>query len=154
MCTAAGLQQKGIRNQGRNMSEARAISIRVLVIDDHRTMREIIRRLLAQGGIHDVEEAENGEQALDLLRQPRFAAPDVILCDLYMDKMDGLEFCNTLRRDENLAGSGIPIIILTGDNDPFMHEVTRQIGAATVLVKPVSADVLKEKIEAAVGYSV
>lgn len=56
--------------------------------------------------------------------------------------------------DKNILQPGIPIIILTGDHDTFMHEVTQQIGATTVLLKPVSADALKEQIEAAVGFSI
>ena len=136
------------------MRDERAVSIRVLVIDDHKTMREIIRRLLAQSGIYDVEEAEDGAKALDLIRRPGFVQPDVILCDLHMKNMDGMEFCNTMRRDKSIPRPETPIIILTGDQDPLMHEVTRQIGAATVLVKPVSAEELLTKIVAAVGYSV
>lgn len=129
-------------------------SIRVLVIDDYKTMRDIIRNLLAQGGIHDVEEAEDGKQALDLICRPNFAPLDVIICDLHMKNMDGLEFCNRMRLDKAVRNPGTPIIILTGDSDELMHEVTRQIGATTVLVKPVSAEMLKEKIEAVVGFSV
>ncbi len=93
-------------------------------------------------------------KALDLICSAGFAQPDVILCDLHMKTMDGMEFCNTMRRDKSIPRPEIPIIILTGDQDPLMHEVTRQIGAATVLVKPVSAEELLSKIEAAVGYTV
>ena len=136
------------------MTHRGAVSIRVLVIDDQRTMRDIIRHLLGQVGIHDVEEAENGEEAVDLICRPGFVQPDIIICDLHMKKMDGMEFCNKMRLDKNILQPGIPIIILTGNHDTFMHEVTQQIGATTVLLKPVSADALKEQIEAAVGFSI
>ncbi len=117
-------------------------------------MRDIIRHLLGQVGIHDVEEAENGEQALDLICRAGFVQPDIVICDLHMKKMDGMEFCNRMRLCKNIPQPGIPIIILTGDHDTFMHEVTHQIGATAVVVKPVSADALKGKIEAAVGFSI
>ncbi len=74
------------------MSETQATSIRVLVIDDHRTMRQIVRRLLGQIGIHDVEDAEDGAAALKILHSPQAKQPDLIICDLHMEKMDGMDF--------------------------------------------------------------
>ena len=136
------------------MSETQATSIRVLVIDDHRTMRQIVRRLLGQIGIHDVEDAEDGAAALKLLHSPQAKQPDLIICDLHMEKMDGMDFCNKLRHDKNEVLRTIPVIILTGEQDTFVHDVTRQVGATMVLVKPVSASDLKERIEAAVGFAI
>ena len=136
------------------MSETQATSIRVLVIDDHRTMRQIVRRLLGQIGIHDVEDAEDGAAALKLLHSPQAKQPDLIICDLHMEKMDGMDFCNKLRHDKNEVLRTIPVIILTGEQDAFVHDVTRQVGATIVLVKPVSASDLKERIVAAVGFAI
>lgn len=135
-------------------SATQPIPIRVLVIDDHRTMRQIIRGLLGQVGITDVEEAENGEAALSLLHRPGFRYPDVIICDLHMNRGDGMEFCNAARRDEKLRNRHIPILILTGDTDELMHDVAAQVGAAAILTKPISAHDLRRQIEMAVGYSV
>ena len=128
--------------------------IRVLVIDDHKTMREIVRRLLAQIGIEQVSDAGNGEEALALLRTAGFDPPDVIICDLHMDKMDGMQFCAKLRHDDNPERRVTPVIILTGDKDSLVHEVTEQVGATVVLTKPISADDLKKQIEAVVGYTI
>ncbi len=136
------------------MTETDASSIRVLVVDDHRTMREIIRRLLGQIGVHDVADAEDGEQALEMLRNPTADKPDIIICDLHMEKMDGMDFCNHVRRNKNDAIRAIPVIILTGEQDTFVHAVTKQVGATTVLVKPVSAEDLKAQIQAAVGFTI
>ncbi len=132
------------------MSEFQAGDIRVLVIDDQRAMRSIVRQLLSQIGIHDIQEARNGEEALKIINQPNEEDPDVIICDLHMDKMDGLEFCNQVRRDKEHV---IPIIILTGDSDEFLHEVSRQVGAVAVLTKPVSAPELREHIQTAIGFA-
>ena len=136
------------------MSETQATSIRVLVIDDQRTMRQIVRRLLGQIGVQDVEDAENGEAALEMLHRPLAKEPDLIICDLHMEKMDGMDFCNKLRLDKNEMLRAIPVIILTGEQDTFVHDVTRQVGAAMVLVKPISAGDLKTQIEAAVGFTI
>ncbi len=136
------------------MTETETNSIRVLVIDDQRTMREIIRRLLGQIGIHDVDEAGDGEQALEKLHSPTAVKPDIIICDLHMENMDGMDFCNHVRRHKNETIRGIPVIILTGEQDTFVHAVTQQVGATTVLVKPIAAADLKTQIEAAVGFTI
>ena len=135
-------------------TETETNSIRVLVVDDQRTMREIIRRLLGQIGVHDVDDAADGEQALEKLHHPTADKPDIVICDLHMEKMDGMDFCNHMRRDKNDAIRAIPVIILTGEQDTFVHDVTKQVGAATVLVKPVSAEDLKTHIQAAVGFAI
>ena len=136
------------------MTETEGSSLRALVIDDQRTMREIVRRLLSQIGLHDVDDAEDGAQALEKLHIPTADKPDVIICDLYMEKMDGMDFCNHLRRDKNDDIRHIPVIILTGEQDTFVHDVAKQVGAVTVLVKPVSTGELKAQIEAAVGIKI
>ena len=117
-------------------------------------MRKIIRRLLGQIGIHDVDDAENGAQALEMLRNPTAEKPDIIICDLHMEKMDGMDFCNHVRRHKNDVIRAIPVIILTGEQDTFVHAVTQQAGATTVLVKPIAAGELKAQIEAAVGFTI
>ena len=136
------------------MTETETSSIRVLVVDDQRTMRQIVRRLLSQIGVRDVDDAEDGEVALEKLRSPTADKPDIVICDLHMEKMDGMDFCNHVRRDRNDVIRAIPIIILTGEQDTFVHDVTKQVGATTVLVKPVSASDLKVQIEAAVGFAI
>ena len=127
-------------------------SLRVLVIDDHKTMRSIIRQLLGRVGISNISEAEHGEQALALLRAPRADIPDVIICDLHMQTMDGMEFCNQLRRSEDARHRAIPILILTGDEDEMLHAVSRQVGAAKILMKPIAANHLLTEIRAVVGF--
>ena len=84
------------------MRTADPLSIRVLVVDDHRSMRSIVRQLLGTVGISDVVEAENGEKAFSMVLDPQFADPDVIICDLHMDTMDGMEFCNNVRRRDDI----------------------------------------------------
>lgn len=127
--------------------------LRVLVVDDQSTMRSIIRTLLKQVGIHQVDDAVNGEEALNWLKNPCTKTPDLIITDLYMDGMDGTEMCNAIRRDEKLRSNLTPIIILTGDQDEMMHEVCRQLGAASVLTKPVTGQELLDEIQTVIGYT-
>ena len=129
-------------------------NLRVLVIDDQKSMRSIIRSLLGQFGIEDIDEAEGGETALEFLLHPHSKFPDVIICDLHMGNMDGMEFCNAVRRNDALRNRQVPIIILTGDDDAFMHGVVEQVGAIKVVTKPVTADELRDSIGTAVGFSI
>ncbi|MCH6577387.1 MAG: response regulator [Proteobacteria bacterium] len=132
------------------MSEFKAGQVRVLVVDGQRGMRSILRQLLAQIGIEDVLEAANGEEAIEIIDRAEHAEPDVIICDLRLDKVDGLELCNMFRRDKDRV---TPIIIVTGESDEFLHEVARQVGAVEVLTKPVSAPDLLEQIQTAIGFA-
>ncbi len=66
------------------MTKTAEESIRVLVVDDQRTMRLIVRQLLGRVGISNVAEAEHGEEALAYVRNPATETPDVIICDLHM----------------------------------------------------------------------
>lgn len=130
------------------------VSLRIMVIDDQDSMRSIIRQLLWQVGINDVVEARDGGAALELLTKPRFKMPDVIICDLYMRGVDGLDFCNRLRRGKDIPDNQIPILMLTGETDDFVLDVVRQVGAAEVMHKPISAEDLFRRIQHIVGYEV
>ena len=127
--------------------------IRILVIDDHMTMRLILRQLLTKVGFTDIDDAACGQTALERLRDGNARFPDAIITDLHMEGMDGLQFCNSVRRDKELKNSQVPIIVLTGDQESLLHEVSKQLGAVSVLTKPVAGEELKDHIIKAVGYS-
>ena len=129
-------------------------NIKVLVVDDQATMRRIIRRSLRKIGITDVQQAENGAAALDWLNFPNNPSPDIIICDLYMDTMDGLEFANLIRRGKGGPAKSIPILLLTGENDKLLLEVAQQVGVTQVLQKPISPQDLGVAIAHALGYQI
>jgi two-component system, chemotaxis family, chemotaxis protein CheY len=135
------------------MSESTLVALRALIVDDQRTMRSIVRRLLSQVGITDVIEAADGAEALSMIEAPGEEPPDFVICDLHMKDGDGMSFCNKLRRHKNADLSQIPVLILTGDSDSLLHEVAMQIGAANVLTKPISAPDLEQEISRAVGFA-
>jgi len=135
------------------MSTQSGCPLHVLIIDDQKTMRSIIKGMLRTIGITSITAATSGEEALAYLIDGNCRFPDVIISDLHMENMDGIEFCNTVRRNKDLKNKGVPILILTGDKDPLLHEVSKQVGALTVLTKPITAEALKLQIEEAVGYS-
>ena len=117
-------------------------------------MRNIVRRLLQQVDITNVSEADDGDVALEMLMKHGAKQPDVIICDLYMESMDGMEFCNKLRRYEREKSEATPVLVLTGEKDPLVHEVAEQVGAVTVLTKPIDSVHLAEAISKAVGFEI
>lgn len=129
-------------------------SLNVLIIDDQVSMRRIVRDLLKKSGILGVTEASDGAIALARLSDPDIAKPDVIICDLHMEGMDGMAFCNTIRRKQSLGVQDIPVVILTGDTDPLLHEVAHQIGASRVLTKPITAQELASSLSSAIGFTI
>ena len=103
------------------MSQTELGALKVLIVEDQKGARTLLRQMLHDLGIDDVLEADDGDVALKLLRgeepdndEPP-PAPDLIISDLYMERLDGGQFCNTLRRDKDEPGHGIPVLILTGE---------------------------------------
>ena len=135
------------------MTQAQStLGLSVLVVDDQRTMRGIVRGFLNQMGIRTVHEADNGRAALDWLLSPEGARVDAVLCDLHMPDMDGMDLCAKLRRSKGRM-DGVPFILVTGEKDSLVLEVTRQVGANAVLHKPFSAADLKRTLEQSLGFS-
>jgi two-component system, sensor histidine kinase and response regulator len=109
----------------------------VLVIDDEEGLRSVARAALASEG-HNVLEAESGETGLGLARTH---VPDLILCDVHMQGMDGYAFVEHLRQDT--VTSAIPVILMTGvmrDYSSVRHAMG--VGADDYLLKPFSVDEL------------
>jgi len=126
-------------------------ALNILVIDDQRTMRRIIRQLLATIHVRHVLEAADGQQALDLMADSKTPWIDLIICDLVMEGMDGLGFCNKLRNDTALRQRHIPVLILTAEHNELLLNVVRQVGAADIAHKPISSPDLRTRIERLVG---
>src|SRR5882757_2752601 len=118
-------------------AERQQEALNILIIDDQRTMRRIIRQLLITIHVRNIHEAADGQQALDLLVDPKTPWIDLIICDLVMEGMDGIGFLNRLRGDTDLRQRHIPVLILTAERDELLLEVVRQVGAADVAHKPI-----------------
>ena len=125
--------------------------LHILIIDDQEVMRTIIKKLLAKASPSQISEAGDGVKALEMLRSGE-VDPDVIICDLHMDNMGGIEFLRTLRAEKGNINSRKPVLILTGDKSEQAHEITRQVGASKVLTKPISADDLIRQINLVRGH--
>ncbi|WAJ29841.1 response regulator [Antarcticirhabdus aurantiaca] len=103
----------------------------ILTVDDSRTMRELLRSALVEAGFN-ILQAEDGVHGLEVLREN--ALPDVIITDINMPRMNGLEFIEAVRADRGLRA--IPIIVLTTESDPAKKDRARNAGATGWIVKP------------------
>ena len=112
----------------------------ILIVDDEATQRILTRDTLEQEGFR-VEEASNGEEGLNRIREMR---PDLVLLDVMMPGMDGFEVCRRVRTDP--AISEIPVIIVTGREDTEDIKKGFDAGATDFLTKPVIWNLLPNRI--------
>lgn len=106
--------------------------LNVLIVDDNRDMRDILRRLLISKGVPQLHEASDGASALKVLRESQC---NLILTDLDMAPMDGLEFVRQVRNmREALVSPSVPIIMITSHNERsrveyLAHSSSRNVGS-------------------------
>jgi two-component system chemotaxis response regulator CheY len=104
--------------------------IKVLTVDDSRTMRDMLRLALA-GGDFAVTQAVDGEHGLEVLSE---SGADVIITDINMPKLDGFGFIERVREDADYRAT--PILVLTTESDPEKRARAREAGATGWIVKP------------------
>jgi two-component system, chemotaxis family, chemotaxis protein CheY len=118
--------------------------MRALIVDDSPVMRKVVERALRQAGIElsEVLQAGNGKEALEVLRTT--PAPDLILSDINMPGMDGLQFLEQ-RRIENLA-PGVPIFMITTESSAPLVLRAIAAGARGYICKPFTPDQIRARI--------
>src|SRR5271166_1470440 len=123
--------------------ESGMTEIRTLIVDDSSVMRKIVERALRQAGLEPlvVHEAGSGIEGLDFLRVKQV---DLILSDINMPSMDGLEFLRQLRA-QNLA-PGVPVVMITTESSEQSVKQAIQSGAQGYIRKPFTAEQVKERV--------
>ncbi len=122
------------------MSDEGAVSIRLLIADDHALVRSGLRSMLKrEPGIEIVGEARNGREAVELCRSLR---PDLVLMDVRMPEMDGLEATRTIKRE--LPETGV-VMVTMHENRDYMLEATKA-GAAGYVLKDAVRDELVDAV--------
>ena len=123
-----------------------ASSLKVLVVDDQTSVRQMTRLTLEQIGVKLIHEAENGNQAVEKATvQPL----DLIISDYNMPEMDGLGLLRAIRGHP--SARRVPFILVTGRGDRELVVKAAQAGANNYVVKPFTADILRSKIEQVIG---
>jgi two-component system chemotaxis response regulator CheY len=112
-----------------------------LVVDDFSTMRRIIRNLLKELGFNNVEEAEDGVQAMNTLRGGGF---QFVISDWNMPNMTGIDLLRSIRADAALKH--IPVLMVTAEAKKENIIAAAQAGASGYIVKPFTAATLNEKL--------
>ena len=117
--------------------------IRALIVDDSSVMRKIVERSLRQAGVElsEVLEAANGAEGLTVLGEHRV---DLILCDINMPVMDGIEFVRSLRSVPN--ASGIPVVMITTEGSESHVVQALSAGARGYIRKPFTSEQVKEHV--------
>ncbi len=118
------------------------LSIPVLVVDDYDSMLRVIRRVLNSVGFTDIDMASSGLDALSMMKRKKYG---LVISDLNMEGMSGIQLLKYVRADQDLAAT--PFIITTGDQRTQNAISAKEAGANNFILKPFNAATLTKKIE-------
>lgn len=118
------------------------LKVKILIVDDFSTMRRIVKNVLKQLGFENLEEAEDGAQALAKLKAGGFG---FVVADWNMPNMDGLELLKAVRADATLKET--PFLMVTAEAEKDKVIAAIQAGVNSYIVKPFTAEVFKEKMD-------
>lgn len=112
---------------------ATILASRILIVDDQRLIRELIRAYLTAGGYSNLLFAEDGDDALEMIASEQ---PDLVILDLQMPRVGGLEVCATLRQDRSQAD--LPVLVQTASDSPEDRAKIFAAGATDMVGKPIN----------------
>ncbi len=124
------------------MEVALDTSMKILIVDDFSTMRRIIKNLLRDLGFENTDEADDGTTALPMLKEGNY---DFLVTDWNMPGMSGIDLLKAIRSDESL--SSLPALMVTAEAKREQIIEAAQAGVNGYVVKPFTAQILKEKID-------
>lgn len=119
-------------------------AVSVMIIDDSRTMRELLMALLQGFGISTMSQASDGADALRKLSE---AKPDIVFVDWSMEGLDGAGFVRAIRRDEGNPMRHVPIVMITGHAELDRVTEARDAGINEFMVKPITGKALAARLE-------
>jgi two-component system, chemotaxis family, chemotaxis protein CheY len=124
------------------------VALKVLVVDDERTMRKVICSLLQAVGVRSIYEANDGKSGLEAIRM---LLPDVVILDWEMPSPNGAEFMRTVRSPETFPLPNVPIIMLTGHGERSRVIEAINLGVNDFLLKPASSKALLSRLIALIA---
>jgi two-component system chemotaxis response regulator CheY len=116
--------------------------MKILIVDDFSTMRRIIKNLLRDLGFNNTEEADDGTTALPMLTSNNY---DLLITDWNMPGMQGIDLLRKVRADDKLAS--LPVLMVTAEQKREQIVEAAQAGVNGYIVKPFTAQTLKEKLD-------
>ncbi len=118
------------------------LNMKVLVVDDFATMRKIVRNILKQIGFTNIIEADDGANALSIIKEDKI---DFVVTDWNMPNMTGLELLKNIRAQDN--GKNLPVLMVTAEGLAENVVDAVKAGVDNYIVKPFTADTIQAKIE-------
>jgi two-component system, chemotaxis family, chemotaxis protein CheY len=129
------------------MNDDLIADLHVLIVDDNNHMRRLLRGILEGLGIVHIQDVENGVVALN---QSRLNIPDIIITDMMMTPIDGLEFARLLRDDPTHPATGVPVVMVTGYAEKQLVESARDAGITEFRAKAVTVDGAEARLRSVV----
>jgi len=130
-----------ILKQGKGAQAMADLTMKILIVDDFSTMRRIVRNILKQLSFNNVDEAEDGDVALEKLKNGDY---DFVITDWNMPNMTGLDLLKAIRSDVRLKD--MPVLLITAEAEKENVVLAAQAGVNDYIVKPFTGDVLQQKI--------
>jgi two-component system chemotaxis response regulator CheY len=121
-------------------------SMKVLVVDDYKTMVRLIQNLLKELGFTNLDEASDGQEALTKLKRDTYG---LVISDWNMEPMTGYELLQAVRADEDLKS--LPFILVTAESKIENVVMAKKAGVNNYIVKPFNAATLKQKMVGVFG---
>jgi two-component system chemotaxis response regulator CheY len=121
-------------------------SLPILIVDDYKTMLRIIRNLLKQLNLENVQEATDGSSALKMLRDGNYG---LVISDWNMEPMTGLQLLKEVRADAKLKA--LPFIMITAESKTENVVAAKEAGVSNYIVKPFNAETLRQKLVTVLG---
>lgn len=123
--------------------------IKMLLVDDNHHMRVLLTEILRAIGVRHVFEASDGGEALAILRRQPI---DIVMTDLSMQPLDGIDFTRLLRNSPDSPNPMVPVVMITGHSTMRRVNEARDVGVTEFLSKPVTARGVIERISRVVDH--
>ncbi|MBY0385072.1 response regulator [bacterium] len=118
-------------------------AVKILVVDDMLTIRKIAKKILTELHFKNIHEASDGNEAWQIINKEK--PFDLVICDWNMPKLTGLELLQKIRSTPEIAET--PFILLTAESDMAQVKIAIQAGVDDYVLKPFTADILKNRLE-------
>jgi two-component system chemotaxis response regulator CheY len=120
---------------------------KILIIDDMKTMRMVMKKALSSNGFTDISEADDGETAWPMIQQAVGSGQpfELILSDWNMPKMKGLDLLKLVRGDDRVRTT--PFVLVTAESEAEQVKVAISLGVSQYVVKPFTAEIISEKLK-------